>query len=183
MTADEFYEWTHRPENRDRHFELEKGEVVEVSRPGKKHCLACANGVWILGTYSRQQNNCNVFSNDLGIVLERDPDTIRGADIAVYLETKSFDDQEQKYSAQVPNLVVEVLSPNDRFGKMQKRIGTFLEKGVAVVWLLDPESLTVTIYLPNQFPKTLEGDEEVTGEHILPGFRCMVADFFRSAGK
>src|SRR5688572_12081832 len=37
MTAEEFFDWVHLPKNRDRHFELEKGEVVQVSRPGEKH--------------------------------------------------------------------------------------------------------------------------------------------------
>ena len=45
MTAEQFYEFVHRPENRDRIFELEDGEIVEMSRPGKKHGLGaiCAN--------------------------------------------------------------------------------------------------------------------------------------------
>jgi Uma2 family endonuclease len=183
MTADEFYEWTHRPENRDRHFELERGEVVEVSRPGKKHCLVCGHSCGILWTYSQQHNNCNVYPNDLGFVLERDPDTVRGADVAVYLESISYEDQEIKYSERVPNLAVEVLSPNDRFGKMQKRIEQFLAKGVGMVWLVDPDSETITVYLPGQLSKTLDGNDEVTGESVLPDFRCKVAKFFKSAGK
>ena len=36
MTAEEFFDWCSRPENRDRHFELDRGEVVEVSRPGER---------------------------------------------------------------------------------------------------------------------------------------------------
>src|SRR5271155_1056957 len=92
MTAEEFYEWSHRPENRDKLHELEEGEAVEKSLPGKRHCLVCGNGDWLLGSYTRQKKNGNVFPNDMGIILERDPDTVRGPDIALYLESISFDE-------------------------------------------------------------------------------------------
>ena len=74
LTADEFYEWTHRPENRDRHFELEEGEVVEMSRPGERHGTVCSNTSYLLVGYTRTIKKGNVTSNDTGIVLERDPD-------------------------------------------------------------------------------------------------------------
>ncbi len=178
MTAEEFYDWTHRPENRDRLFELADGEVFEMSLPGKQHCLVCGNACGLLWMYRRQHKNGNVFTNDMGIILERDPDTVRGPDVAYYLETTTFDDQERKYSDRMPALVVEVLSPNDRIGRMQKRINKFLEKGVGMVWLLDPESQTVSVYLPSQLPMVLEGDEEVSGQGVLLGFQCKACEFF-----
>ena len=183
MTAEEFYDWSHRPENRDKLHELEEGEVVEVSLPGKRHGLVCANGVRVLGNYTHQKQNGNVFANDMGVILERDPDTVRGPDIALYLETTPFEDQEQKYSESVPTMVVEVISPNDRWSKMQKRIMKFLEKGVKMVWLLEPDERSLTVYLPSQAPMVLEGDAEVTGFGVLPDFHCKVSDFFVSAGK
>jgi Uma2 family endonuclease len=180
MTAEEFYDWSHQPENRERRFELEHGEVVEMSLPGKLHCLVCGNASGILWLYRRTAKNGNVYTNDMGIVLERDPDTVRGPDVAYYLEKTKYEDQERKYPDTMPALVVEVLSPNDRIGKMQKRINRFLAKGVAMVWLLDPDSQTVTVYLPAQLPIVLEGDEEVGGQGVLPGFQCKAAEFFAS---
>ncbi len=64
-------------------------------------------------------------------------------DIALYLETISFDEQEQKYSELVPDLAVEVISPNDRWNKMQKRIRQFLTKGVKMVWFARSGGLLV----------------------------------------
>jgi Uma2 family endonuclease len=183
MTAEEFYDFVNRPENRDRHFELEEGEVVEVSRPGEKHCVVCGNGVGILWSYTRQRKKGYVCSNDMGLVLEREPDTVRGPDISLYLETRKLKDLEVKWPKRLPKLIVEVLSPNDRRSKMQKRIYKFLEKGVAMVWLLDPEEETLTIFLPNRQPIVLEGDEEVSGLRALPEFRCKVSDFFAMAGE
>jgi len=65
MTAEEFYEWTHRPENRDRRFELERGEIIEVSRPGKQHGLICANIAGVLWTFAKRRKKGYVCSNDV----------------------------------------------------------------------------------------------------------------------
>ena len=78
MTADEFYEWTHRAENRDRHFELEQGKVVERSRPGEKHGVVCHNVNYLFGGYLRQRRRGRVCANDTGLILQRNPDTVRG---------------------------------------------------------------------------------------------------------
>ena len=91
MTAEEFYDWTHRPENRDKHFELEEGKVVEVSRPGDRHGTVCGLAAFILIGYTRAIKKGHVTTNDTGIVLARDPDTVRGADVALYLEKVKLD--------------------------------------------------------------------------------------------
>ncbi len=117
------------------------------------------------------------------MVLERDPDTVRGPDIALYLEARKFKELETKWPKRLPKLIVEVLSPNDRQGKMQKRINKFLEEGVAMAWLLDPEAETLTVFLPNRQPVVLEGDEEVSDFKALPEIRCKVSDFFAVPGK
>src|ERR1051325_9397050 len=183
MTAEEFYDFVNEPRHRDRHFELEAGEVVKVSRPGERHGVACGNGVWVLSNYTRQRKKGYVCSHDMGLVLERDPDTVRGPDISLYLESRKFKDLEVKWPKRLPKLIVEVLSPNDRMGKMLKRIAKFLKKGVAMAWLLDPEDETLTIFMPNREPVVLERDEEVAGLKLLPDFRCKVADFFAMPGE
>jgi Uma2 family endonuclease len=54
MTADEFSDWILRTENQGKHFELVRGEVVEMSRPGGSHALICGNVAWVLNNYVRQ---------------------------------------------------------------------------------------------------------------------------------
>ena len=88
MTADEFFEFCHRPENRDRHYELERGRIVEMARPGQRHCVVCGNTTWILGSYSRQIRKGYVCSNDMGVIWEHDPDTVRGPDVLYYAELR-----------------------------------------------------------------------------------------------
>jgi Uma2 family endonuclease len=183
MTAEEFYEWCHRPEERDRHYELERGKVVEVSRPGEAHGVICLNVSWALGGYIRQRCRGYACSNDTGIVWEHDPDTVRGPDVVFYDEHRSFADLSPKYTEQVPRLAVEILSPTDRPNKVIRRIAQFLKWGVALVWLIDPEERTVTVYRQDRAPEIREAEEELTGGSELPDFRCRVEDFFFMPGQ
>lgn len=178
MTASEFWDWVHRPENRDRHYELERGKVVEVSRPGEVHGVVCGNVVWILGGYIRQRRKGYICANDTGIIWECDPDTVKGPDVFFYDNNRAFGELNPKWTEEVPALVVEVRSPNDRMSKISRRISQFLLWGVPLVWLVDPEDQTVTIYRRDRPHEVLESDHELTGDGVLPDFRCGVAEFF-----
>jgi Uma2 family endonuclease len=183
MTADEFYDFVHRPENRDRAFELQRGEIVEMSLPGKLHGFVCANVVAILVLFARQRKKGYVCSNDTGVVVERAPDTVRGPDVMFYEDAKNYEELEKKFGKTPPLLAVEVLSPNDRIGKVNRRIKEQLDFGTGLVWVVDPESRNVTVYRPGKGYSVLEESEEITGEDVLPDFRCRVAEFFALPGQ
>lgn len=178
MTAEEFAVFLDRPENQERFFELVRGEVIELSRPQMPHGVVCANTVRILGNHSFAIGEGVVVSNDTGVVLERDPDTVRGPDIAWYENGRSYEEIPRAWSEDPPRLAVEVLSPNDRADQVMLKINDYLASGVALVWLIDPEQQCVGIYRPDKAPRLLRANEEITGEDVLPGFRCKVADFF-----
>ena len=178
MTAEEFFEWCHRPEHRDRHFELEHGEVVEMPSPGQRHGAVCAQVTRILGNYAYQRRKGLVCSNDTGIIWEHDPDTVRGPHVTFYDNVFRYEELHLKYSEQIPQLVVEVLSPNDRWGRVTRRLAKYLERGVGMVWLVDPEDRTIAIHQLNQLPQVFEESEEITGAPVLPDLRCRVADLF-----
>ena len=183
ITADEFYDFVHRPENRDRVFELERGEIVEMSRPGKLHGFVCANVVIILGLFARQRKKGYVCSNDTGVVVENDPDTVRGPDVMFYEDADRYEDLEKKFGKTPPRLAVEVLSPNDRIGKVNRRVKEQLEFGTGLVWVVDPESRNVTVYQAGKEYSVFEEADEITGADVLPDLRCKVAEFFALPGQ
>ena len=129
MNAEQFFTWCNRPENRDRHFELERGDVVEVSRPGERHGFVCLNVGAILRNYTFGRRKGYACSNDTGLILERDPDTVRGPDVVLYDEARRYDDLNPRYSDRPPTLAVEVLSPNDKWGNLTRGITEFLSGG------------------------------------------------------
>ena len=182
MTAEEFYEFVHRPENVDRCFELVRGEVIELSRPTKPHGVVCIRVGRLLDAYAEQRGSGYVTSNDSGVILERDPDTVRGPDVAFYEDAATFDELHPKYGEVPPLLAVEVLSPNDKPGKVMNKITNYLQSGVQRVWVLDPELRQVFIHRLDQSYRTLTQSDELIDD-VLPGFRCRVADIFRLPGE
>jgi Uma2 family endonuclease len=183
MTAEEFLDFVHRPENADRFFELERGEVVEMPPPMKYHGFVCANVVGILRAFATQRKRGYPCSNDAGLIVERNPDTVRGPDVTFYEDDQTADTMDRKYTTQPPKLVVEVLSPNDQQTKVNKRLSQYLKMGVPLVMLVDPEVRSVTVYRQGKYHYVLDDKEELTGEDVLPDFRCRVAELFAMPGQ
>lgn len=183
MTAGDFFRWVHQPENRGKFFELERGEIVEMPPPSKYHGIVCGNAGRLLGNYAAQSGKSYPCTNDSGVVVENDPDTVRGPDIAFYEDDQTADDMDRKHASLPPKLAVEILSPNDQPTRINRRAGQLLRRGVALVWLVDPEVRCVTVCRADRFPVVLDETEELTGDDVLPEFRCRVAAFFARPGK
>ncbi len=182
MTADEFYDFVHLPEHRNRIFELDRGRVVEMSRPGIRHGVVCANVSFMLVAFTRQRARGIVISNDAGLIVERDPDSVFGPDVFLYDEIISYEDLPQRWEDRPPTLVVEVLSPNDSTTKLNRRIGRFLAMGVPLVWVLDPEDSTMTVHQAHRPLVVLDAADEVTGLEFVADLKMKVADFFATPG-
>jgi Uma2 family endonuclease len=182
MTAEEFFDFVNRPENRDRVFELEAGEIVEMSRPGERHGVICGNIAGLFFIYFRQIKSGRVVANDAGLLLERDPDTVRGPDLSIYTDIKKYADLSTKYPDALPTAVVEVLSPNDSTSRMTDRLNRFLDKGVSLVWLVGPESRSVTVWWDGGEPLLFNDGEEIANLPGLPGFRCKTSEIFDAPG-
>ncbi len=182
MTALEFFDWVQRPENLDRFFELEQGEVFEMPPPGKYHGFVCANVSRILGNFAVGRRKGYLCTNDAGIIVERDPDTVRGVDVTFYDDEQTADNMERKYATEPPLLAVEVISPSDRFNRTQRRITQLLGVGVKQVWIVDPDARDVSIYRRGDAdPEMLGADAELNVPDILPGFGCRISEFFGSS--
>jgi Uma2 family endonuclease len=136
-----------------------------------------------VGNYVFQRRKGYLTTNDAGVILERDPDTVRGPDVALYEDAQTFAELHPKYGEVPPVLAVEVLSPNDRADRVTRKIMDYLRSGVRVVWLVDAEARAVTVYQPDGAPRLVEEAGELDGGKVLPGFRCQVAAFFLLPGE
>jgi Uma2 family endonuclease len=182
MTADEFWDFVHRPENQDRDFELIRGEVVEVSRPTQPHGAVAANVAFELKLYVRATRKGYVIINDSGIVLGGKPESVLGPDIAYFATSDKFEDIHPKWGEIPPVLVVEVASPNDRPGRTNAKIQDYLTNGVKVVWQVDYEERNVTVHRPNRSMEVVKEDGELAGGDDLPGLSIKVAELFKLSG-
>ena len=76
-----------------------------------------------------------------------------------------------------PDLAVESVSPNDTYEEIEVKVNEYLA-GVRLVWVLSPEAKTVVIRRPDKTAATLDTTDALTGEGVIPGFNCPVADIF-----
>jgi Uma2 family endonuclease len=183
LTAEEFFEWVNRPENQDKLYELDRGEIVEMPSPSELHGVLCAFIVHLLWKFVIQRGRGYVCSNDTGLLVDEDPDTVRGPDIMLFDENRQLDQLSRKFTRRLPKVVVEVRSPSDQMTKLTRRIGQFLKRGVPLVWLVDPEVRSITVYRVDKYPVVLDETDELTGEEILPDFHCGVTEFFALPGQ
>ena len=77
-----------------------------------------------------------------------------------------------------PDLVAEVVSPNDTAGEVQAKLEQWLQHGARLVWIVYPETRTVAAFRALDNARVLTESDELTGEPVLPGFSCPVRDIF-----
>jgi Uma2 family endonuclease len=182
MTADEFWEWGNRPENAGKRVELVRGEIVEMSSPGEIHGSVCWWIGALLAFYVVKRGKGRAAVNDTGLVVEEDPDTVRGPDVIFFDESRPLETLNWKHSRQVPQLIIEVVSPNDKPNKIMQRIGEYLRRGVPLVWIVDPSDRTVSVHRRNELSRTLDEGDVLTGEDVLADLTIPVADLFKLPG-
>ena len=119
------------------------------------------------------------FGSDSGIWLERDPDTVREPDIAfISVERLPLDVRVRGYSQVVPDLVVEVVSPNDRPAPVYDKAQMWLRFGARLVLIVDPEARSIMALPSEGATRTFTEDDTLDCGDVLPGFSCAVRDIF-----
>ena len=78
--------------------------------------------------------------------------------------------QQDRYAPIAPDFVVELRSPSDRLPIVQAKMVEYMENGVRLGWLIDPQERRVYVYHPGQSVEILEEPESVSGGPVLPGF-------------
>jgi len=159
--------------------ELIRGEVVELSPAGFGHSNVCFRVSQILGDWARAKKRGRVLSGEAGLIVESDPDTVRGADVAYYSYERMPKGKEPRgFCAVPPELVVEIVGKGQGWGDMVEKAGEYLRMGVDRVWVIDPESRRLYIIRADAEPVTLESSETIKDDGALPGFSTPVSAFF-----
>jgi Uma2 family endonuclease len=176
MTAEEFARLP-QPADGSRQ-ELVRGRVVTMPPPGFRHGRVQLLIGAALTNYA-DANGMGQTTVESGLQTESDPDTVRGPDVAYWSKERiPLDQAPTGYPEVAADLCVEVLSPNKRKASTNAKIREYFTRGVRLVWVVDPEARTVTIYHQPGDGRVLWDDSTLTGEDVLPGFSCEVARFF-----
>ncbi|MBY0513872.1 MAG: Uma2 family endonuclease [Gemmataceae bacterium] len=177
MTAEEFV----RRHGDESGVELVKGRVVRLPMPGFEHGEVCGNAYALIREFVKAHGLGRVVCNDTFVRVGTDPATYRGADVCFVSYTKLPKEQAPpKGPLEVPpELVVEVRSPTDRPGDVQIKVGEYLNAGVTVVVVLDPNIEAAAVYRQTEdFPQRFSNGDELTLPDVLPGFAVPVRKFF-----
>lgn len=172
-------EYTRMPDT-GRPTELVRGRIVEMNLPTPRHGQICAEVSRLLGNHVRNGMLGRLTTNDSGIITERNPDTLRGADVAFYSKARVGKGQlPDGYLETVPDLVFEVFSESDRWSALLAKVAEYLDAGVTAVCILDPSDETAYLYHGDQPVRILTSSQDFTLPEMLGGFRVQVAEFFR----
>lgn len=160
--------------------ELVRGRVEEMNPPTPYHGFVCGRVFKFVERFVEENDLGWVMPNDSGVVTDRDPDTLRGADVCFYSYARIPRGAmpREGYVAVVPELVFEVLSPSDRWARVFEKVAEYLRAGVTVVCVVNPQTRTATAYRDDRDPEAFAADAEVTAPDVLPGFRVAVRRFF-----
>lgn len=179
LTAEEFAKLPNPADGSKQ--ELVRGEVVTMPPPGFRHGIVQLNVATLLKACAKQ-HKLGRITVESGVVTERDEDTVRGPDVAYWsYERLPADQVPEGYPGAAPDLCVEVKSPSNTEQRTTKKVGEYFACGARMVWVVDPEERTVTIYRKPGDGRVLWEDATITGEDVLPEFSCPLSEFFQEA--
>lgn len=162
----------------DRPSELVRGRIVVRNPPFSAHGYWCVRMASILNAFVEERGLGRIASNDSGVVTEREPDTVRGADVAYFSYSSVPRGPLPEGYWGTPELICEVRSTDDRWTKIVKKVGEYLDAGVSVVWVIDPPALSVHAYSAEHPVQVLRVGDTLECPEILPGFAVPLAKFF-----
>jgi Uma2 family endonuclease len=175
LTAEEFFRlYSHK----EGHYELVKGEVVEMAPPGGVHGGITSNIGYFFQAYNRQHHLGRVVV-EAGFRLESQPDTVRGPDVAFILnERVPPGGLPRAFFVGAPDLAVEVVSPSDTAAELERKVHEYLNSGAQRVWVVYPDTRRVAVHQPDGMARWYSEEETLEDPELLPGLSLPIREIF-----
>src|SRR2546427_13271345 len=142
MTAEELVH-TKVPNKRT---ELVRGRLIVREPAGYNHGRVTLNLTVRLGAHVESAGAGQLGAAETGFTLFRAPDTVRAPDVGFVRRERLPDPATTGFAEMAPDLVVEVLSPDDRPGETLAKVGDWLEAGARLAWGIEPPRRLARIY-------------------------------------
>lgn len=153
--------------------ELVRGRVVRLTPTGWAHGDVTGELLMLMRSHAKA-HDLGLVVPEVGFVLSRAPDTVRGPDVAFVARDRVPSPlPERGFAELVPDLAVEVVSPGDADTAVRERVDEYLAAGVREVWVVDPRRRRVEIHLPGGQERTLGPEDDLTTS-LLPGLSIRV---------
>jgi Uma2 family endonuclease len=158
--------------------ELMDGEAVQKPTAGKKHSQISVELIFRLQGFLRGTGVGDVDTELRH--MEREQEWVFLPDISVTLRERlagvSFADN--RPVEVLPDFAIEVLSPDDRPGRLSRKIAHYMEAGVRVLWVIDPEVEEITVWEPGAHPRLVIAGQDLSAAPVLPGFTVNREELF-----
>lgn len=175
VTAEQLYEM---PDDGLR-YELLRGTLVAEPVPGRIHGRTVARISYLLSSFVNAKRLGVVYTGDTGFVLARQPDTVRGPDVAFLSNERERETKDARpYVPGAPDLAIEVVSPSDRTREILGKVSDYLAALSRIVWVVNPAREDVSVFRSPFAPRILAGADPLDGENVLPGFSVTIAEIF-----
>lgn len=158
--------------------ELVEGKIIMRSPTGWQHGKYESRFGHILKNFVDKHQLGEVLVGEVGLYTQRDPDSVRGADVIFISHERLAQVKSASFLDVAPELIVEVMSPDDRWIEVKQKLREYFAIGVALVWVVDPVDQTVSVYRSLTEVRLLAGADQLTGEEALPGFSVSVNALF-----
>ncbi|WP_013324189.1 Uma2 family endonuclease [Gloeothece verrucosa] len=178
LTDNQFYEICQN--NRDLRFErTASGALIIMSPTGGESGLKEANIITDLNNWNRQKKLGVVFSSSTGFKLPKGGD--RSPD-AAWISRERWQSlsltERKKFPPICPDFVIELRSQTDDLEELQEKMQEYIDNGLRLGWLIDPQNRTVEIYRLGQAAELLYSPFTVSGEDVLPDFVLDLTSIF-----
>src|SRR6266568_5879485 len=156
--------------------ELIRGRLIVREPPGTHHGAIAANLTYYLADFVRRHGSGAMFAQDTGFKIASDPDSVRAPDVAFVARERTGLIRSRGYAELAPDLLAEILSPDDRPAEVLAKVADWLAAGTKLVWVVDPERSEVRVYRSDGSLSVLREHDSLDGEDVLPGFTCPLSD-------
>ena len=155
-------------------YEYIKGELIPMAPTSAEHGDISMNLSSLLHLYVRENQLGRVYTSETGF---RVGERFLIPDIA-FISTDRLPADRSKAFPVPPDLAVEVVSPSDTLHRIQEKVFAYLEAGTQLVWVIAPRAKSVTVYRSETEITTLTRNDTLSGEDVVKGFSCTVAELF-----
>lgn len=154
MTVEEFLQL---PETGPFYYELRHGELVQVTRPKKKHDVIQQRVTRFLERHAGES-----FWVRYEMAFRALPEyELRVADVGVVTMVRWDATDENDNLRGAPDLVVEILSPSNTFVEIGDKERLCLENGCQEFWIVDPMHRQVKVSTPDGITRTYRAGQEI----------------------
>jgi Uma2 family endonuclease len=161
-------------------YELVRGVLNMMSPAGSEHGWIAGRIFHRLATHVEKYDLGRAYAAETGFRIASSPDTVRAPDACfVSHERLASVEPTRSYLPLAPDLVVEVISPNDTFSEVESKIEAWLQAGTSVVLVADPASQTLRVYRDGSKILVLHAGETFEAGKVCGDWKLSVHDVFQ----